>query len=209
MGDEVYFHVTNLEQDWVSVSPAVVSPGGVLTIDDIVANTGYVNVGEPSTTRFFLSTDDVIGSGDILIGQRIVPNLAPGTGRGDRASTTVVIPSSVSPGTYFIVACADAPGNIFESNESDNCMASSTTVQIVDAPVALGLPTGLAQFKADGTTALPVGAWTNQTTVVLRFAMNDGSRTDSLVAEVDETWVTPVDTRLTAPPKISKREIVE
>jgi hypothetical protein len=39
-----------------------------------------------------------------------VPNLAPGTGRADRASTTVVIPSSVPPGTYFIVACADGPG---------------------------------------------------------------------------------------------------
>jgi hypothetical protein len=182
-------HITmlaaNLEQDWVSVSPAVVSPGGALTIDDIVANTGYVNVGEPSTTRFFLSTDDVIGSGDILIGQRIVPNLAPGTGRADRASTTVVIPSSVPPGTYFIVACADAPGDIFESNESDNCMASTTTVRIVDVPVAPGLPTGLAQFKADGTTALAVGAWTNQSTVVLRFTMADASSTDSLVPEVE------------------------
>ena len=156
-----------------------------MTIDDIVANTGYVNVGEPSTTRFFLSTDDVIGSGDILIGQRIVPNLVPGTGRGDRASTTVVIPSSVPPGTYFVVACADAPGDIFESNESDNCMASTTTVRIVDAPVAPGLPTGLAQFKADGTTALAVGAWTNQSTVVLRFTMTDASRTDSLVPEVE------------------------
>jgi len=180
-------HITmlaaNLEQDWVSVSPAVVSPGGVLTIDDIVANTGYVNVGEPSTTWFFLSTDDVSGSGDIPIGQRTVPNLV--AGRGDRGSTTVVIPSSVPLGTYYIVACADAPGNIFESNESDNCMASNATVQIVGAPVAPGLPTGLGQFKSDGTTALPVGAWTNQTTVVLRFTMTDASPTDSLVPEVE------------------------
>ena len=47
----------NLEVNWVSGSPAVVSPGGALTIDNTTANTGYVNVGEPSTTRFFLSTD--------------------------------------------------------------------------------------------------------------------------------------------------------
>ena len=47
------------------------------------------------------------------------------------------------------------------------------------------VPTGLGQFKADGTTALPVGAWTNQTTVVLRFTMTDASRTDSLVPEIE------------------------
>src|SRR5206468_3952896 len=143
----------------------------------------YVNVGESSTTRFFLSTDRVFGSGDIPIGQRTVPNLPPG--RGDRALTAITIPTSVSLGTYYVVACADAPGNIFESNESDNCMASGATVQIVDPPVAPGLPSGLGQFKTDGTTALPVGAWTNQTSVVLRVTMTDGSRADSLVPEVE------------------------
>ena len=81
-------------------------------------------------------------------------------------------------------------GDIFESNESDNCMASTTTVQIVGAPVAPGLPTGPGQFKAE-VTALPVGAWTNQTTVVLRFTMTDASPTDSLVPEVE---IKPVST---------------
>jgi hypothetical protein len=142
-----------------------------------------VSVGEPSTTRFFLSTDYVSGGGDIPIGQRTVPNLV--AGRGDRGSTTVVIPSSVPLGTYYIVACADAPANIFESNESDNCMASNATVQIVGAAVAPSLPTGLGQFKVDGNTDLPVGAWTNQTTVVLRFTMTDASPTDSLVPEIE------------------------
>jgi hypothetical protein len=182
-------HITmlaaNLEAIWVSGSPEVVYPGGTLTIDNITANSGYVRVGEPSITQFYLSTDLVLGSGDILIGQRTVPNMLPGSDRADRGSVTVVIPPSVPPGTYFIVACADGPGVIFESNESDNCTASGASVQIVEPPVTPGLPTDLGQFKADGTTALPVGAWTNQTTVVLRFTMADGSRTDSLVPEVE------------------------
>ena len=38
--------------------------------------------------------------------------------------------------------------------------------------------------------ALPVGAWTNQTTVVLRFAMTDASPTDSLVPEIEIKPVT-------------------
>ena len=77
-------HVTmlaaNLEAIWVSGAP-VVYPGGTLTIDNITANSGYVSVGEPSITQFYLSTDLVLGSGDILIGQRIVPNVLPGTDR--------------------------------------------------------------------------------------------------------------------------------
>jgi hypothetical protein len=63
-------------------------------------------------------------------------------------------------------------------------------VQIVNPAVAPGMPTGLGQFKVDGTTALPVGAWTNQTTVVLRFTMTDASPTDSLVPEVEIKPVT-------------------
>ena len=181
-------HVTatlkaNLEVTWVSGTPAVVPPGGGLTIADTTANTGYVSIGEVSSTRFFLSTDSVITAADIPIGQRSVASVA--AGRADARSTTVVIPAGVPLGTYYVGACADGPGLIFESNESDNCMASSATVQIAEAPVAPGLPTGLGQFKADGTTALPVGAWTNQTTVVLRFTMTDASRADSLVPEVE------------------------
>jgi len=180
-------HVTmlaaNLEGTWVSGAAAVAHPGGTLTIDDITTNVGYVNVGESSTTRFFLSTDTVITAADIPIGERTVPNLPPG--QGNRGTTTVVIPSSVPLGTYFIGACADGPGAIFESSESDNCVASGPTVQIVEAPVAPSAPTGLGQFKADGSTALPLGAWTNQTTVLLRFTMSDASHTDSLVPEVE------------------------
>lgn len=173
----------NLTATWVSATPAVVAPGGALTIADTTANTGYVNVGQPSTTRFFLSSDTALGAGDISIGQRTVPNVI--AGRGEAGSTTVTIPSSAPLGNYYVIACADAPGVIFESDELDNCMASGPTVRIAEAPVAPGLPSGLGQFKADGSTALPVGAWTNQTTVVLRFTMTDANRSDTLVPEVE------------------------
>ena len=173
----------NLEVTWVSGTPAVVAPGGSLAITDTTANTGYVSVGEPSTTRFYLSTDDVITPADIRIGERVVPNIAGG--RADRTTTSIVIPAGVPPGTYFIGACADGPGVIFESNESDNCTASSERVRIVEPAVAPSAPTELGQFKADGTTPLPVGAWTNQASVVLRLAMSDASHTDSLVPEVE------------------------
>jgi hypothetical protein len=117
-----------------------------------------------------------------------VPNLV--AGRADRESTAVVIPVSVPPGTYYVGACADAPGAIFESTESDNCTASGPTIQVVEPPVAPALPSGLGQFKADGTTALPAGAWISQTTAVMRFTMADASLADSLVPEVEIKPVT-------------------
>ena len=181
-------HVTgflpaDLEVTWVSGAPAVVYPGSTLTIADTTANTGYLNVGESSTTKFFLSSDTVITAADIPIGQRVVPNLI--AGRADAGSTTVTIPANVPLGTYYVGACADAPGSIFESSEANNCMASGATVQVVAVPVAPGSPSGLGQFKTDGTTALPVGAWTGETSVLLRLTMTDGSATDSLVPEVE------------------------
>jgi hypothetical protein len=172
----------NLLVNIVNATPAVVSPGGALTIAETTANDGYVNVGESSTTRFYLSTDSAFSTSDILIGQRVVSNLAPS--RGEVGSTTVTIPQSVAPGMYYVLACADGPGVIFEGNELDNCM-DGTRIQVAEAPVAPGLPAGLGQFKADGTTGLPVGAWTHQTSVVLQFTMTDGSRTDTLVPEVE------------------------
>lgn len=179
----------NLEVTWVSGAPAVVAQGGTLTITDTTANTGYVSTGESSTTRFYLSTDTTITAADIQIGQRTVPSIA--AGRADGGTTTVVIPASVPPGTYYIGACADAPGVIFESNESDNCMASGPTVRITEPVIAPSAPTDLAQLRTDGTTVLPVGAWTNQTSVVLRFAMADANHADSLVPEIE---IKPVST---------------
>jgi hypothetical protein len=178
----VVMPAANLKVNMVNASPALVTRGGALTVSDATVNAGAVNVGEQSTTQFFLSTDTAFGPGDIAIGQRTVPNLLPSQDSG--ASTALTIPSSVPYGAYYVIACADGPGVIFESNEADNCRASGATVQVAEGAVAPGLPTGLGQFKADGT-AVPLGAWLNQTTVVLRFTMTDGNGSDQLTPEVE------------------------
>ena len=53
------------------------------------------------------------------------------------------------------------------------------------ANVAPDLPAALGQFKTDATTALAVGAWTNQTSIVLKFTMLDASPADTLTPEVE------------------------
>jgi hypothetical protein len=43
----------------------------------------------------------------------------------------------------------------------------------------------LTQFKSDGTTSLAIGAWTNESTVVLKFNMASANPTDSLTPQVE------------------------
>jgi subtilase family serine protease len=42
----------------------------------------------------------------------------------------VMIPSATPPGAYYLLACADDMEAVAESNETNNCIASSSTVQV-------------------------------------------------------------------------------
>ena len=81
-----------------------------------------------SRTQYYLSVDASKNAGDKLLGGRTVPALAPG---GESTATvSVTIPANTLLGSYFLLACADDTGLLLESNETDNCRASATTVQV-------------------------------------------------------------------------------
>ena len=64
----------------------------------------------------------------LLSGTRGVSTLAAGgTSTGSR---TVTIPSATPLGTYFLLACADDLSQRAESNEANNCVVSSETIQV-------------------------------------------------------------------------------
>jgi subtilase family serine protease/subtilisin family serine protease len=126
----------------VQVTPAsadlVVSPvenpsantlsGGSFRVTDITRNVGAANAGA-STTRFYLSLDAVRSTGDVLLtGARGIPPLAVGAWSTD--TVTVFIPAGTPAGTYFLLACADDLGAVAETNESNNCVASTLTTQV-------------------------------------------------------------------------------
>ena len=57
-----------------------------------------------------------------------MPALTPG---GDSTATVLVtIPGNTPLGSYFLLACADDTGLLLESDETDNCRASATKVQV-------------------------------------------------------------------------------
>ena len=112
----------------VSNPPANAKPGDFFSVTDTTKNQGPVNAGA-SSTRYYLSLDGIKNTGDkLLSGTRSVPLLGPAvTNTGTR---TVTIPTNTTLGTYFLLACADDTTTVIETDETNNCIASATTVQV-------------------------------------------------------------------------------
>jgi subtilase family serine protease len=116
----------------VTNPPVAAFTGDAFIVTDTTAS-GPAADAPASTTRYYLSTDTAKSAGDVLLlGARAVPALAAGT--ASSGSTTVTIPGATAPGSYYLLACADDIGAITESDETNNCGASATTVQVSPPP---------------------------------------------------------------------------
>jgi hypothetical protein len=105
----------------------------VLTVYDTVQNVGLVSSGGASTTRYWLSLDKPKSSGDkLLVGSRLVSSVGPGGLNSGQVQATV--PTSTTPGAYYLIACADAGTAVTELVETNNCKASDTPDVIVSVP---------------------------------------------------------------------------
>lgn len=64
----------------------------------------------------------------LLTGTRLIPALAAEA--TDTGTVTVTVPSKITDGAYYLLACADDTHIVRERGEDNNCIATSTTVQI-------------------------------------------------------------------------------
>lgn len=85
-----------------------------------------------SVTFFYLSTDDKIDPLDIVVGSRRVGVMRPGATNNQR--TELRLPATVKPGTYFMIARADAQNQIEERYKDNNTKATKFTVLPADPP---------------------------------------------------------------------------
>jgi subtilase family serine protease len=112
--------VTNL------VAPASAVAGAAISVTDTVANQGGGAAGA-STTRFYLSTDLVLGAADVqLDGGRLAGPLAPDATSTGQAAVT--LPAGIAPGVYFLIAKADGDEAIVETLETNNTRFRSLQV---------------------------------------------------------------------------------
>jgi hypothetical protein len=93
-------------------------PGSILRLWEATVNIGIVGAGE-STTRYYLSVDEVVDDTDRVLGERRVEPLDV---RGwSESRPELPLPGDLEPGVYHVIACADADGEVAEIEEGNNC----------------------------------------------------------------------------------------
>jgi subtilase family serine protease len=112
----------------MSNPPASAARGSSFSVTDRVKNQGDANAGA-STTRYYLSIDQGKGVGDVsLAGSRPVPQLTPGA--TSEGTVQVTVKGNTPLGTYYLLACSDDTMRVEESDETNNCIASGSTVTV-------------------------------------------------------------------------------
>jgi large repetitive protein len=134
----------------VSFSPLLVQPGELVQVQETVRNVGTLSSG-PFHVGLYLSTDDVIGTDDIQIGQRTIANL--GIGGGSASSAPYTVPQTIAAGAYFVGAIADFDGLVSEASEDNNALRASGTLTVdIPPPPGPDLTITSLAFTPSGTS---------------------------------------------------------
>lgn len=105
--------------------------GDTVVVLDVVSNQG-TRPAEACGISFFLSRNGVWDQGDVSLGYRVVPELAPGT--ESRAETRLPIPrQGLATARYFLIAKVDSANTVAEGHEGNN-------LALAPVPLDLRLP---------------------------------------------------------------------
>ena len=116
--------------DLVAAAISVLQEGPTLSVTVVVRNNGGV-VAPRSTVVYTV--------GGVRIGARSIPPVRAGS--TSRGSVRLVVPASVTPGSYRLVVCVDGTHRVAEASEQNNCRASTRKIEVADRtpPVFAGL----------------------------------------------------------------------
>jgi uncharacterized repeat protein (TIGR01451 family) len=113
-------------------APKAVMPGSPFIIQDTTKNKGQIEAGA-STTRFYLSTDKIVGAGDVVLANRPVPALMPS--ESNSFSTTATIDAATALGRYFLIGVPDVDNVVAETNDT-NKTTRAITVTLPDLVIS-------------------------------------------------------------------------
>jgi hypothetical protein len=111
--------------DTISASQTALTRGGTVNLTLRTLNQGDAPM-PASTGGWYLSTNNLISTGDTLLGSFNVTSLGA-SALSVSQTLTVTLPASVAAGTYYIGACLDTGAASPEYNESNNCNSGSST----------------------------------------------------------------------------------
>ena len=118
----------DLTETALSSPPAVVVLLEEFSVTDTVENQGSTPAAK-SRSSYYFSLDTLKTADDMRVtGDRKVPTLgASGTSTG---LVGLTVGPAIKVGVYYLLACADATNIESESDEGNNCLASTTTVDV-------------------------------------------------------------------------------
>jgi subtilase family serine protease len=146
-------------------APATAGIGETFVVSDTTRNSGG-GTAAASTTRYYLSANGTLDAGDVPLGSRAVPSLAPGASSAGSASLT--IPAGTAGGSYYLIAAADADNVVAETVETNNILnrgiqvGADLTILTFTAPTDGGA--GLAITLSDTTRNQGTGTTAPTTT---------------------------------------------
>lgn len=111
-----------------SLTSSSVLPGNTTTARTEQHYTGSSSATLNPRVGYYLSTNTTLGASDTLLGTDSSTLSISDT--EDDESSTIRIPSSTAPGSYFILFVADHDDQFSENNESNNTQAVAITVAI-------------------------------------------------------------------------------
>jgi subtilase family serine protease len=106
--------------------PDEIAPGATFGANATTVNQGG-GAAPSSATSFFLSANYSLDSDDVAL----LPTLVVGalaSGATSSATAGLTIPGGTAPGTYYVIAKADADGGTVETSEGNNTRTRSTRV---------------------------------------------------------------------------------
>jgi subtilase family serine protease len=113
----------------VSPNSSSVNAGATFTVSNTEKNQG----GAPATgfvVNFHLSTDSTYGGGDDIVFTTTRPGGTLAPGASSNVNTTLTIPASTHPGSYYVCAMADYDFRIPETDETNNTLCSASPITI-------------------------------------------------------------------------------
>ncbi|MBN1808142.1 MAG: hypothetical protein JW909_03675 [Planctomycetes bacterium] len=107
--------------------------GEFLSVMTVATNAGDEDAAA-SDMFVYLSSDAALDAGDEQIGSRSVAALAAGTSEASSPPSSLLVPDSLSAGTYYIIAEVDKGGAVAETDETNNVAVCAGTIAVTKTP---------------------------------------------------------------------------
>ena len=109
----------------LTVTPVSAAAGAQITVTDTTKNQGS-GIGRRDDDQHLSLDEHDFRRGGSPLGSRNAGVLL--TGVSSSGQTTVTIPPGTAPGTWYVIARADADGAVAESSETNNNLAKAITI---------------------------------------------------------------------------------